>query len=658
MDKNRNPFFELYAGEKISASDFVTVFSPFLVDYAEELFSAGNVALLGTQGCGKSMLLSLLKSELRREYAKHKIPFPVPARARKFIGAGVNLSTCGAIDFGERPILAKENKEDMSSAFFADYINYWITVDIIRSIQTLSELECHEGYGIGIDLSPQKIEHFCKSIKVEDCWLGYFSTEFNTLDGFVERARQRISAYRRFLSFNTDFIDESIVSSKTHIGEPISAVASALWASGIVPTDVRFFVNIDQYEELANLDTRGEGTRYRRTINRALLFRTSNVDYRIGARKYSWSSGTDLDDSGSKIEEDRNYKVVDIDTMLRRKENSPWIFPGFARDVFTRRIKFSGVSYDTRAKDPLRLFLGRGLTPQEEGLHYARKSPERAIRLDGAWPAGWCDFLMDLAKHDPLSARLGEGWARQRGKSKVVHDLPSPPYPWEKQYWRKERVDQALMQIAGRCGQRMIWSGADDVVELSGSNILVFLSLCQRMWSISSSSKDQRSSDVLSEVDPIQQSVAIYDASEHWFRKILNETGMSLQRHRFVSRVGSLFYKMLYDDSALSYPGRNGFSLSDAELAAAPEVRTFLSQLSDYGNLLESPHRTKEKDGQPRTKWYLHPILCPRFRIPHIRTKEPLYAHVADVRAWMKDTDAPPNKDEDGQLSLFDGQRS
>ncbi|WP_216635767.1 DUF6538 domain-containing protein [Magnetospirillum moscoviense] len=60
--------------------------------------------------------------------------------------------------------------------------------------------------------------------------------------------------------------------------------------------------------------TRGEGTRYRRTINRALSLRTSNVDYRIGSRKYAWIGGVDLDDAGSKIEEDRNYKVVDIDT--------------------------------------------------------------------------------------------------------------------------------------------------------------------------------------------------------------------------------------------------------------------------------------------------------------------------------------------------------
>lgn len=51
----------------------------------------------------------------------------------------------------------------------------------------------------------------------------------------------------------------------------------------------------------------------------------------------------------------------------------------------------------------------------------------------------------------------------------------------------------------------------------------------------------------------------------------------------------------------------------------------------DHGDLMESSHTTKNKDQARRLKWYLHPLLCPFFRIPHVRTKEPIYTTLEEL---------------------------
>jgi hypothetical protein len=115
-----NPFFELYVGDRLSSSEFVTIFSPYLVRYAEALFLPGNVVVKGVQGSGKSMLLSLLKPDVRLEYARAGAEFPVRGALSQFIGAGINLAHSNGIDFGYRAISDDPNE---TAIFFGDFVN-------------------------------------------------------------------------------------------------------------------------------------------------------------------------------------------------------------------------------------------------------------------------------------------------------------------------------------------------------------------------------------------------------------------------------------------------------------------------------------------------------------------------------------------------------
>src|SRR5215211_2766603 len=104
MDFFKNPFDELYVSETIPPSDFVRLFSPFLVQHALSLFQPGNVVLKGVQGSGKTMLLSLFEPAIRLAYMDAGMPFPVPEVHRRFISGGINLRHSGAISFGQRPV--------------------------------------------------------------------------------------------------------------------------------------------------------------------------------------------------------------------------------------------------------------------------------------------------------------------------------------------------------------------------------------------------------------------------------------------------------------------------------------------------------------------------------------------------------------------------
>src|SRR3989304_1459770 len=407
MDIRINPFHELYVTETIGPDRFVKLFSPFLVEQTLALFQPGNVILKGVQGSGKSMLLGLLKPEIRIAYAKANEDFPIKGEFSKFIGAGIALAA-------------------------------------------------------------------------DDCWFGYFEG-IKDIPSLKQRLFERITSYRAFLNYNKEEIPSDIRQTKTSVGIPISITAQKFREHGIVPKDVNFYIRIDQFEQLGRLEglSSNLGPLYEQVINKAIGRRDSRGSYRIGSRRYGWRDELRIYSTDSSLEESRDYKIIDLDELLRRQESSRGIFPAFADDVFSRRL----MDFFPHEKFPIKIknVFGSGLTPSNLAKKYAGTSPRRIIQIESSWPKPWVDFLNNLADNDPFCARLAEAWPRQLGKEKkeVIFKITQDrPFPWEKQYWKKERTYQALMQIAGRCGERMLWSGVDDIISLSGGNIFALFRIC------------------------------------------------------------------------------------------------------------------------------------------------------------------------------------
>lgn len=680
-DQHINPFNELYIAETIPPEQFISLFSPYLVRDIQDglaLFQPGNVVLKGVQGTGKSMLLNLLKPEFRLAYKKARAELPIPKKLTRFIGAGINLARSVAIDFGQR-VIEEDHFDDMESfpIYFGDFLNYWVVADLLNSVLKLSS-ECDGAVGdeLGIKVNDKVLDQFALLLASHPCWFGYLDNVKNFAD-LKARVVGRISTYRKFLNYNAPSLPVELRNSKTPIGEPISQTVEAFWQAKVVPKDVSFFVRIDQYEELGKLKhslagTHSEdslGLRYREIVNKALSTRDPRISYRIGTRRYGWQD-LRIYGTSSNLELERDYKIVDIDAILRRQENRrTWSFPDFAQDVFERRVRHSGYG---NSLNSFERFLGKGLDSKQKAERYAKPKSDEPTEEKMALPRKWQKFYSDLRRQQPLEAKLLEAWVSQNGLEKLSERQPKPPFPWNRKWWRKERIQHALMHIASQRRQRMIWAGKDEVLALSGGNILVFVSVCQSIWAAwARATRDKvvkaAALGTVPRVDPYIQAVGIYETSTQQYFKIEQKTGDSKKRQRFIDFLGRLFRGRMIHDRTLSYPGHNGFSLELEDLNSDESIRTFLNDAVDYGDLFDSPHTTKLKDKRPRRKWYLNPIFSPHFQLPVTHVKEPLYVTARDVRKWLEAADTLPmdsegkarmlSRSERAQLPLF-GKRS
>jgi len=656
MNARINPFHDLYLSEGIAPGRFVELFSPHFVEHALPLYMRGNVILKGLQGGGKTMLLNLLKPEVRLAFRKANQEFPVPKKHNQFISAGINLRTSGVIDFGA--LIHKEREPGFDhrlALLFGDFVNYWIADDLLQTIQTLCEAndsEILKACGV-IDSGPA-MDEFAKKLASDQCWFGYLDG-VDSLTDLKNRFHERIFNFKKYINLNIDELPEEITNSKTVINEPLSKMVALLREANILTKETQVYIRIDQYEQLTTLNFSNQkfGRKCENLIHKALAARDSNVFYRIGVRHYAWSDNRLIFGTTDTLENKRDFSIVNIDEVLRRKEDpSSWFFPQFAEDIFRRRLKLTTFDSNELNDNLLLKVFGKGLSPDEKVAKYVSKLSSRETiarfkqKWPEDWPVDWIDFLKDLGKQDPLSAILAGAWVRQKDQKKrqLLQDIPTnTPYPWEeKKYWRKERIEQALLQAASRNRQQLIWSGKKDILALSGGNILIFLFICQQIWDAwLRDSRDEESLNkfTLPQISTNVQSIGILNASEEWVKKTM-EGEQAFSRKRFIEFLGKHFYKLLTDDVSMSYPGRNGLSLELDDLANTPDVEKFLKFAVDRGDLHDLPHTSKTKS-QKRCKYYLSPIYSPVFKIPYQHTKEPEYLHTGKLTEWMEKQWAP-----------------
>ncbi len=667
MANRINPFHNLYLSEAIGADRFVHLFSPLFVDHATALFQPGHVVLQGLQGSGKTMLLNLLKPDTRIAYYRSGQAFPVKGLLGKFIGTGINLRKAGLIEFGQL-VLPESTSRDLTTLAlqYGDFLNYWVIADLLGTLQKFAAEDRELRTQLGLSLDTKKLDHLARHLSQETCFFGYLDS-CNDYAALVDRVRERILTYRKYINMNLkDGLPNEVQTTVSVIGEPISRLSGALKDIGILDRDTEVYVRVDQYEQLATLNT-GEssfGDFCRDVTHKLLASRDTRVSYRFGTRQYAWPETPKIFGTQDVLEHKRDYSIVDIDDKLRRKENvRTWIFPEFAKDIFRRRLGQTPYAGSVNDKEPLQQVFGASMLPRDRAKRYVQGADarKRIHRPESDTPPEWKVFIETLAEIDPLEARFGEAWVRQRGVDKrALRENPpaiGSKYPWSKEYWVKERNEQACLQLASSNRQQLIWSGEDDLLHLAGGNILVFLFLCQHIWD--AWLRDMRSEPDVSDValpcidDPVQ-SQGIREASEEWSRKV-KEGAKAKKRGQFLHMLGQLFYRTLTDDVAMSNPGSNGFSVSLDELENTPDVRSFLQLCAEYGDLYDAPHTSKVK-GEMRRKFYLAPVLSPRFKIPYQKNKEPIYVSVYQIASWISGKGGSPESylPNRQQLGIFD----
>ncbi len=637
---SQNPFNSLYRTESIAADAFVDLFSPILLkeSLVQRLFEPGNVILCGLQGSGKSALLNLLEPSVLIEFLKSDRDWPLPAHCSKFISASITLRSSGALLFGQRSIEdAPVENERVVGLYFADFLNYWIVSDLLEKMELLfSDQGRVLAEKIGLNTQHDLLDDFAVRLSSAPCWLG-------TLEGIAsfaalkERIEGRIRSYESFLNYNSDF-PEVVTRTKTAPGEPIAVVADCLRDCGILPENVPLLVTIDQFEDLMDLErdiSENDRPVFRRVIWKMLGNRDDRVSYRVGARLYSLDKGVQGLSGSATVEEMREVSVVNIDELLQGRENRKSLFPSFCDDVLRRRLLGSGY-YDVEAKATKQMF-GTRVTPEQKVDAFITKSRVNVVSRKLPFDESVRNALKELAQEDPISAKLGEAWARQNVKNQAITGEIIGREPWSaRPWWKKERKQQALLQVFSSCGQKLVWYGATDVVNLSGRNILTFLSICQFVWAELLRSLEDGPINLPQGIDPIIQALGINSASDYWFRKIKAEPKGGDDRHRFANEIGNMFRVNLLGDRNMSYPGGNGFSLPLKSVEDEPIIENFLSDCVAFGVLESRPHTPKSRARGQSEKWYLSPILSPHFQIPAAHIKEPYYATILEVAEWMK----------------------
>ncbi|MEZ5481395.1 MAG: hypothetical protein R3E73_04210 [Porticoccaceae bacterium] len=519
----RNPFADYYRAESVDSNSFVSLFTPILIDRVSQLFRPGNVVLKGTPGTGKTMLLNLLKPEVRVAYSRSGEEFPVPLDSRRFVAAGININTSGAWDFSQRTDDKSEGRESKVPFYFADFVNYWLVNDLVQNIEkVVVEGESLSGQA-GISKDSFEKGSFVTELANDDCWFGALK-DVSTINELKEVLKKRLLTYKNYLNFNIRSIPEEIDKSKTEIGKPINALVNSLKKHNCIQQDTTVFIHIDQYEDLFHIEESGGkfNESYREMINKALADRSTQVSYRIGTRSYAWNdSNLQVFGSSATLEEGRTHVLLDLNQELRRLEDpSNWVFPELMEKVFIRRLRSAGYTLsNVSGKEAMTNIFGVSWSAKKKAEYYGGTNPSRALRLADAWPEDFKEFLKALNSQNVLDAKLVEAWVRQQGQAKKDYlsnfeKLESMPWK-DKPYWRKERVAHALKQISSRCGQRETWSGYADILTLSGSNISTFLNMCKYIWDELFEDESLDSEEDLESISEKIQNIGIHKASAH-----------------------------------------------------------------------------------------------------------------------------------------------
>lgn len=293
MNITINPFQQLYFSDDTQTeNNFVELFSDEVLQTAiHPIFQGGNVVLSGTQGCGKTMILTLLRPEIRLAYAKNGREFPVKGQMRNFVSAGLNLTRSRITDLVQ-VTLGRGEESDLRElpSYFGDFFNYLVVDDLIRSVVTIGSHP--EIFDSIVDLS--RSTAFVQALAEQDCWFGALEG-VQTIDELRQRLTARIGFYRAWVNGNHSEDDPAnlIQRSKTDIGEPIARAAECLRQSLMIQAEVPVLIRIDQIEEMHRAFTKRQSTlllSFRKMLNRVFAARDARVHYRAGTRKYGWNN--------------------------------------------------------------------------------------------------------------------------------------------------------------------------------------------------------------------------------------------------------------------------------------------------------------------------------------------------------------------------------
>ena len=631
-----NPFHYPRVTEFLEPEMYRRTFSEqILVGETLEVFQPTNVVLLGPQGAGKSMILNLLRYQVVSTWLDSlgHMPGGLKHLTSPYLGISINLQRANFQVFGRRSIGPRPGIADAmeaDAAFAADYLSHYLLREFLLALQFIAS-ERAEGFKRWIGVGAFDSLTTARRLAKWQCWMGYYA-RCSSLQELLEKCDERLNTVLSFLAINIDEVPDEIWRTKTTLPQPLHDMGNMV--RDLTQGRAHLFVSIDQYEVLEDLNERF-GSTLRRMVNTLLKARDPVAFYRVGARTYDWGAELRVWGAESKVEFGRDYTSVNLADVLMRGEGKSTIFPAFARDVAVKRMQIATYSVTSAA---VKNMFGNW-DPDEESNRYFRRARDRNAVIYSKLPLIKRAITRLAPALSTLDVRLADAWSIQQFRRKSPEGEIATALskrPWKHWSWHKERVGAALLQIASRANQRRLYYGWHNVLYLSGYNILAFLQICSEIWDTAA----KRGVDPLggSSLSHQIQTDGVMAASEKWLLRDRTENPGGARRYNFISRLGEAIKVAALEDIALSNPGHTGMSIRESELDESSEgrdVARFLRKGVNWSVFEERSHTSKNREPFLRRKWYLHPLLCAYFGIPHIRVKEPLYVDVRTVYRWI-----------------------
>jgi hypothetical protein len=634
-----NPFHDPLVTELIEDPNrYHQMFSEeILVGETTQVFQPTNVVLVGPQGSGKSMILNLIRYSVISKWISDEGSPPEPLReVTPYFGISINLVRANFHAFGRRSVSKARSgqmKEEIEATCAADFLTHYLFREFLKGIVFL---QTPEGNSLisWLGIKRDQLDSEINNIATWDSWFGYYK-ECNSLEAMLEKCEHRLSVWRSFLNANIDEIPADIWESKALMEDSLHSMGNLLRSAGRNDKPLSLFVVIDQYEVLPELNLM-HGQALQRIVNTLIKTRDPVVFYKIGARTYDWGEELRIWGAKSRIEVQRDYVMINLADILMRNEDGNWLFPKFAADVAFNRMKQE--FYDEIKLEQVHEIFGIWDADFESRLYFRKRLPSTILRRVSGELKKKIEDLCGISP-SPLELRLAEAWVMQKQQRrmesrKILRELKEKP--WHRTSWHKERVGNALLQIASLTNQKRRYFGWKTLMYLSGANISAFLLLCSEVWD-HATKMDINPLERLPLPPPIQ-SEGILEASEKWRNRDRNEHIGGRKRWEVLSRLGPGIHDAVVEDLAISNPGHSGFSIRESELLGSEEgakVARFLQDAVSWAIFEERSHSSRLRESGTRRKFYLHPLLSPAFAIPYIRSKEPLYVNIHEIYEWI-----------------------
>ena len=395
--------------------------------------------------------------------------------------------------------------------------------------------------------------------------------------------------------------------------------------------DVVFFIYIDEYENLTELQ--------QRIVNTWLKHSEPPLIFNVAMKRKGFKTNMTLGEES--IVETHDYRQVDLEDFAQNSK-----FPLFAAEILLLRLHTECDEIENFDPDLLRNPIGVSRR-QEESYTQQRLAQARNYLPTWSRDSLVKDLFNDHALLRQLELRIAKG-LRQRNESKITpaYFLNDPPptaaavtipallarkrlstvkivdefykfcvrepngfehgTEWLKNIFVASYLD--LFTSLGRVCP--IYSGFDTYCHMAKGNVRHFLELCYKAFASSSSTSVET-------LSATKQAEAASQVAVSLLPEVRSFGHLGNNLHSFLLRLGRLF-ALSQRRSSQSEPERTHFAIRDGEDSIGKDGQSLLSEAVKWAVLFEEKETKVKSIGSPQVIDYvLNPIYSPYFNISY-----------------------------------------